>query len=523
VEAHRGACGARSTAAHSLTRAQIYRAPLPLAALSAAALAPPLHLALRLHVLRVGHTGDAHALAERAAAALEAALVHEVAVSASVDTLAGCSSAGASAAWRCGLAAELWDSLSDAEVDALLQAHAPSQPGLYTLLLLPSGARGLPVFGAHRHAWVRGVGDAEVAGVLSAAAVAAARRFGDLPLGGASPAPPPVSADGTLRLEFALCNAAPTGDYRFSWDFCAAEAQLLASLAAALAPLAALRAASSVMLHTPAGAAATPVWDAGRGAFVVATSALPQLVDPAWGLHAPAAQPHLRVLHLVAFVPPQAHCPMALQGGAPGFTSPGWGGVALWNPPGCANATRQLGADHMRALFALFAAQLRVLLGLPAQPMHDQLPASSAFAAWEVDLLARRAAAAHQAAARESLASLGRVVAALPNMVVSDTISRLARSGLAAVDAAARAAAGGQHGEAGARAAEAHAAAEGAFFHPSILSLLYFPSDHKLAVYLPLFLPALLPLALTAMREGRHYRRRRAFAAAFRDQARKNQ
>ena len=49
-----------------------------------------------------------------------------------------------------------------------------------------------------------------------------------------------------------------------------------------------------------------------------------------------------------------------------------------------------------------------------------------------------------------------------------------------------------------------------------MLALLYFPSDHKLAVYLPLFLPVLLPLTLAAMREARHYRCRRAFAAAYR-------
>ena len=40
--------------------------------------------------------------------------------------------------------------------------------------------------------------------------------------------------------------------------------------------------------------------------------------------------------------------------------------------------------------------------------------------------------------------------------------------------------------------ADAHAHAERAFFHPSILSLLYFPGEHKLAVYLPLGLPVLL-------------------------------
>lgn len=41
---------------------------------------------------------------------------------------------------------------------------------------------------------------------------------------------------------------------------------------------------------------------------------------------------------------------------------------------------------------------------------------------------------------------------------------------------------------------EGQALAEGALNDKSLLSLLYFPSDQKFAVYLPLFLPTLLPL-----------------------------
>jgi phosphatidylinositol glycan class S len=40
--------------------------------------------------------------------------------------------------------------------------------------------------------------------------------------------------------------------------------------------------------------------------------------------------------------------------------------------------------------------------------------------------------------------------------------------------------------------AEAQAAAidsESAFFDPSMLALLYFPDEHKYAIYMPLFLP----------------------------------
>lgn len=49
--------------------------------------------------------------------------------------------------------------------------------------------------------------------------------------------------------------------------------------------------------------------------------------------------------------------------------------------------------------------------------------------------------------------------------------------------------------------------AEAAFFHHSILAQLSFPAQHKMAVYLPFFLPATLPIAVGLLRELRRARR----------------
>ena len=40
-------------------------------------------------------------------------------------------------------------------------------------------------------------------------------------------------------------------------------------------------------------------------------------------------------------------------------------------------------------------------------------------------------------------------------------------------------------------------ASEKAFFDPSLLALLYFPEDQKYAIYIPLFLPVLIPVILS--------------------------
>lgn len=415
---------------------------------------------------------------------------------------------------------------------------------MYALVLLPedADAKSSIVTGTNRHAWARLLrrthdsgSDSDTDGVLleafHTAVVDAARAFGGTAFEEEHPPPPPVSANGTLRLEFVICNAAPEAGHHFTWDFEALKLRFVDPVTEALAPLATVRVGSSVRLHTaPRGLDnARPAWDASLGAFLWPQKhTLHQLADPQWDLHAPADQPHERVLHFVTFVPPMELCPLALSPkGEKGYTSPDWGGFVVWNPPlqGSNYSSPMMPLEHaatllterdMRALMAAFVAQLRVLLGLPGMPLDSALSASSCgFAAWEVDLLARRAASAHGRGAQQSLASLGTIVGGLPNMVVSDTIADLCRRALNALADSRTAGAQGEHSRAGELAAEAHACAERAFFHPSILSLLYFPGDHKLAVYLPLFLPSILPLLLTAMREARHFRRRRACASAW--------
>lgn len=48
--------------------------------------------------------------------------------------------------------------------------------------------------------------------------------------------------------------------------------------------------------------------------------------------------------------------------------------------------------------------------------------------------------------------------------------------------------------EAAAEAKQAYVSAERAFFDPSMLALLYFPSEQKYAIYIPLFLPIMIPV-----------------------------
>lgn len=55
-------------------------------------------------------------------------------------------------------------------------------------------------------------------------------------------------------------------------------------------------------------------------------------------------------------------------------------------------------------------------------------------------------------------------------------------------------------------AALAQSLASQAYFDPSMLALLYFPDEHKYAVYTPLFGPVAVPLLVALLREVREWR-----------------
>ncbi|KAF5836232.1 phosphatidylinositol-glycan biosynthesis class S protein-domain-containing protein [Dunaliella salina] len=194
----------------------------------------------------------------------------------------------------------------------------------------------------------------------------------------------------------------------------------------------------------------------------------------------------------------------------------------------------ELGMDALHRFAEVAVAQLRVLMGLQAfpeavlqqgmgrsssrgssrvkgmgssaGPAVRVLPAvDSGFAEWEVDVLMRRRVGRDIEAASRVLGSLSRTVLALPNLEMPNVIGQQVHEALDALHLAMLAAREGDYAAAGCQARAAHAAAEAAFSHPAILAQLSFPESHKLGVYMPLFFPALLTVALALFREVQHH------------------
>ena len=415
------------------------------------------------------------------------------------------------------------------------------------------------VVGSGRTAWVRvrsGADDAETMGSialatrLAAECLALGKCEGGTAVSGLDGRVPesdfsPLTPDGRALLSFTLANASPDRErgHAYSWRFGSdVEDRFLRHASAALSRLGGFETEGQVLYHAKS-AGERPRWDGDKKAFVTPSSELPFFVDSEWSLDTSVGELAAKPLHFVVYVPPSDECPLLVlrEDGTPspanGFVVPGWGGVVVWNPPTCGgggssdggNKSYLSGSDLERAMEAA-VGQLRQLLGLSPSPPHADInepklnirsvPASSAgFATWEVDVLVRRRAAAGHRAAMDSLDSLAAVVKAMPEMDVPKALAEAAGEALSEARLAREAAVDGRLEDAAVHARNSHAHAESAFFHPQIISLLYFPQEYKLAVYIPLFLPTLFPLFTGLMWDVRFYVRRTRCAAEHRRRA----
>ena len=186
------------------------------------------------------------------------------------------------------------------------------------------------------------------------------------------------------------------------------------------------------------------------------------------------------------------------------------GGSARAEAAGCFGAGAVLRKDDLRVPMASLVGQLRNLLGLKTPPGVLSLPDYSTGAPeWQLDMMKRRCARARMATARSTLRSLRGLIESIPNMMIGDDIGRRVSQALTHVIEAERLWSAGRYSEAERLAAVAFEAAEHVFFHEAILSKLYFPDDHKMAVYIPYFVPVLLPLVVGVIRESKAYAARR--------------
>lgn len=467
-------------------------------------------------------------------------------MSVTVESAGGCSSSSKVASpWRCGAVTTADLGRGDEVFDELLDSALGDGGGdgmrVYTVVFVDSDDLKRIVIGKHRHAWVVGkVDEAEVVSIIGKVFV---KYFmnGGVEEGEASTVKRefmPVGSDGNIVLSFSLLNADPS-DWVYDWEFENIGQRMLTPVIEALRPIANINIESQVLYHTPKSSYSYS--DDKLGGNVLSVGDIPFFVNSnEWHLDTSiSATGRSKVLQFVVYIPSARECPLYLQlpdgelSKTNAFISPMWGGVVIWNPPGCSFGSKPHGAldkmssEELMQTIEIFIGQLRQLFGLKSS-YHTQsmdgvtkfITSPKGFAQWELDLLYRHHACSNLLSCLTTLESLSSLVQSLPRMIVMDEIGRQVELSLEAASLAQRNASLGISDSSAVSATRARALAEDAFFHPSVMSISYASIEHYFAIYMPFFAPVSLHVLLAVMKELKRYMvERRKYSAFLASQA----
>ncbi|KAJ3333345.1 hypothetical protein HDU76_009148 [Blyttiomyces sp. JEL0837] len=230
-------------------------------------------------------------------------------------------------------------------------------------------------------------------------------------------------------------------------------------------------------------------------------------------------------INLIMYVPPKSQSPLHVvtsQGytlHTNGFLIPQWGGIVISNPDRERDSLTYSVAA-LKPVMEVFLAQLRGLLGVKEVKLSGgdaivpstkitYIPSKIGITGWELDRLLRTSTINNMASAASTLNSLSTLISSMENMVVLDHIAKGVSESLDSLDSdKASINGGGGDGAGGLMNAVRESRksiqfAESAFFDPTMVSLLYFPDEHKYAVYMPLFTPITVPLVIALVKEIR--------------------
>lgn len=177
---------------------------------------------------------------------------------------------------------------------------------------------------------------------------------------------------------------------------------------------------------------------------------------------------------------------MEVEGGGKSWLIPQWGGVII-----------QSSIDDLRPAMLVFSNQLMSLLGAPES---SSLPL-------RLMTLVRVRSAGLLLKASGTMGSLARLIAVLPSISIPESVAEGVHTTMAHLRKACDGL-GGREGLENARIAEE--AAEKAFFEKSMVGQVYFPDEHKVAVYLPLLGPVGVPLIMGVVKEVKAWRKRKS-------------
>ncbi|KAK1814182.1 GPI transamidase component [Friedmanniomyces endolithicus] len=293
-----------------------------------------------------------------------------------------------------------------------------------------------------------------------------------------------------------------------AWAIEDALAAYVTPLVDALSGLSNFTVTTQVQLHASfSPSIAGPTFDEASGEWKLRKEDLSGFVNAAeWPLSPSIGEGS--TINFVLYVPAAGHSPLVVADtGGTGWLVPQWGGVAILNLDGPTTQPKSttdtdrttLSASNLDDIMLTFVGQLTALIGLPSSPAGSL--------ALRIAALQRERATALLLSTASTLGALSRLVHKLPNIPIPDTVATSVGTSLLHLDLACQDLRAGRYSKtdtnlgALGNAQAASEASEKAFFEPSMVGQVYFPDEHKVAVYVPLLGPMGVPLVLAGVKE----------------------
>lgn len=206
-------------------------------------------------------------------------------------------------------------------------------------------------------------------------------------------------------------------------------------------------------------------------------------------------------INFILYVPSPSQSPLRIAGTeSTSWLVPQWGSVFILNPqtPEILDSVQSVPIGHLtidtlKPAFATFTSHLLSLLGVPSTPATS-LPLRLA-------TLTRLHTLRLLHSSSASLGSLSRLTQTLASIPIPLSVSSAVTDTLSHLEATCSSLRAGRFNDALAHARIAETKAEGAFFEKSMVGQVYFPDEHKIAIYLPLLGPIGVPLVMSLIKE----------------------
>ncbi|XP_001945270.2 GPI transamidase component PIG-S [Acyrthosiphon pisum] len=207
-------------------------------------------------------------------------------------------------------------------------------------------------------------------------------------------------------------------------------------------------------------------------------------------------------IHFVVYVTPCSYIPLYFHENnqlTTAMMSARWGGVQFLNANQMScNESVSFIPDDLSIMTPIIT-QFHSLIGVPNMSNYISLMPlkSSTLRKWQLDSMYRLKIIEQYTNTRITLTSLSRLLGEISNIVIIEEVGKAVTESVEAATKVLQCIEKGKLEEALEYSKIAFETSEFAFTHPSLLALLYFPDDQKYAVYIPLFLPVMIPVLMS--------------------------